>query len=288
MQALAVKAAGRLVNKVTAGDLSKTAATITDAGYVEGYASTWTDRGRLDRQRERVRPGAYAESAAAINAGTVNVPLVAGLEQTHDFANPRGVVGRVVRAVEDRTGLWIRAEWAADADAQMLRVKAQSGGLSFSVGGAVLAAVPLPGGGRELVKVDLMHVAVTGTPANSSAQITVAKGPTTALVYTAAEELEQQRRRRDPGIARRRAEDQGIVNWLPFPWLLDDPELRAVALQGLHRAAMAKSAAERVDDPVRAAKQRQHDQANTYSSALMAWNDEHRNHRRCGFGGCDV
>jgi hypothetical protein len=138
---------------------------------------------------------------------------------------------------------------------------------------------------------------VTPTPANSGSFVRVAKGgpvltPAAARpteVISETELIERERRRRDPGVARRRAEDQDIVNALPFPWLLDDPELRSVALQGLQRAALAKSAAAVAGDPVRAARKVRQAQANTYSSALAAWNDEHRNHRRCRTGGgCDV
>jgi uncharacterized protein len=288
MTALATKTAfTAAVSKQTAGDLAKTVATVADVGFVEGYASTWTDGGRLDRQRERVRPGAFADSVAAVNAGLVNMPLVAGEERVHDFGNPRSVIGRVVRAVEDRTGLWVRAEWAADEDAQRLRVKAQSGGLSFSIGGSVLQWVPLPGGGRELVKVDLMHIAVTGSPANSSARIQVAKGPTSSLVYTDSEFAEQEYRRRNPDVARRRVEDAAILEAGWPPWILGDAELRAMTLQGMHRSALTKAAAERPRDPVAEAQQRRYEQANAYSHAMAAWQDGHRRHRRCGYGGCD-
>jgi HK97 family phage prohead protease len=297
MTVLAMKSRAGVVEKhIVEGDVAKTAAVEApaDAGWVEGYASAWRDAGSVsgaDRQGEVVRPGAYARSAAAINAGAVNVPLIA-TAGGHEFADPQTVVGQVVRAVEDGTGLWIRATWNADPVAQRLRVLAKGGGLSFSVGGAVRDSSPvlLSDGtvAKQLNDVDLFHVMVTSGPANSSARIITAKDSGSWLVVDWSEDVAAGARRNNPDVARRRAEEAAILEaGLPV-WVAADPELRAVALHDMQRAALAKSAAERPADPVRAAQLRRQARDNTYSSALAAWQAEHAGHRRCRTGGgCD-
>jgi HK97 family phage prohead protease len=291
--AMTGKSAAVLSKHVASGDVAKSTTAVeapTDTGYVEGYASTWLDRGGADRQGEVVRPGAFRKSAAAINAGLINVPLTATGGE-HEFSDPSVVVGKIVRAVEDKTGLWIRATWNADPVAQRLRVLAKGGGLSFSIGGVIEDSGPirLPNGrtAKELITVDLLHVQVTSGPANSSARIITAKDESASLVYTDSEWLERERRRRDPDMARRRAEDETILQHGLPAWILADPELRDQAYRGIQVAAVRKSVLERPADPVGAARQRQYEQANRHSWALAEWNRAHAKHRRCGPGGCD-
>lgn len=165
-----------LLRIVPAGDLGKATATLEGTGYVEGYASTWRDQGGEDRQDEIVARGAFAKAVAAINAGTVNVPLISAVE--HEWEDVGAVVGRVVKAREDDTGLWVRADFGPDDHSQQVRQKTLTGGLSFSVGGFVRQARQVNVAGkkvRELLELDLAHVLLTPTPANRSARVLAAK-----------------------------------------------------------------------------------------------------------------
>lgn len=280
------------VDKHVSGELAKATATLADTGYVEGYASTWRDLGGADRQGDVVAPGAYRKSAEAINAGLVNVPLIAAAG--HDWEDPTVVVGKVVRAVEDSTGLWVRATWGEDAAAQRLREIAKSGGYSFSVGGQVASSRPVRlrdgSTARELTELDLAHVLLTHSPANRSARVVTAKQDS-ALVVWRAEEIEAQRRRADPDRRRRQAEDRAIAEWLPGEvagFVAGDPQLRSVLLGDMARAAAAKSMTpDAVQHRDRAAVARELDNRRCYET--HRWLAEHAGHRRCRTGDdCDV
>jgi hypothetical protein len=182
-----------------------------ELGEFEGYAATF---GNIDRGGDLIERGAFASVTAAINAGRVVVPIVAGREGGgHGLGDPRDVVGVVLKALEDHTGWKISARFAGDADSQALRRKVLSGGLSMSIG----YGVP-PGGarpmrladgrqGRVLAVIDpVAHVALTAMPMNPDARITSAKASpgawpvpvTAAAIVTTSQQIAQEHRRRHP------------------------------------------------------------------------------------------
>ncbi|MCA3255754.1 MAG: HK97 family phage prohead protease [Alphaproteobacteria bacterium] len=125
-----------------------------------GYAAVFDVR---DRGGDVVRRGAFAGALAAGGAG---VPLL----WQHDAARP---IGRVTRIGEDRRGLRVVAEIeerAADGAnaAALLRAGAVDG---LSIGYRVKRARGRPGGGRELIDVELIEVSVVTFPMQPLARV---------------------------------------------------------------------------------------------------------------------
>ncbi len=123
---------------------------------VRGYVSRFDtpDRGG-DIVRRRAFLGARAD-----------VPLL----WQHDPARP---IGRVLALTEDRAGLRMVAGISSDcrdgADALALLRSGAVTGLSF--GYRVREARPRPGGGRELVKLELLECSVVTLPMHEAARV---------------------------------------------------------------------------------------------------------------------
>jgi HK97 family phage prohead protease len=155
----------------------------TETGWFEGYASSFG--GDPDLGGDVVERGAFRRITELVNAGLVNVPIVAartgGGHGDLYHADPRDVIGSVVSAEEDDRGWRIRARLSADPDAQLLRQKLLAGGLSMSIGYLVADGgsrpLRLPDGrmGRILSDVDVFHVALTPVPMNPRAVVVAAK-----------------------------------------------------------------------------------------------------------------
>jgi HK97 family phage prohead protease len=100
------------------------------------------------------------------------VPLLVG----HAWDNISRVAGKITSVRADDVGLFVAGEFTTDEVGQSLRAKALAGAvIGLSVGGLVIEARGLPGGVRELLKVDLAHIAVTNSPGMPGAAITAAK-----------------------------------------------------------------------------------------------------------------
>ncbi|MFN7174500.1 MAG: HK97 family phage prohead protease [Thermaurantiacus tibetensis] len=124
---------------------------------VRGYVSRFDTP---DRSGDVVRRGAFAGNRA-------DVPLL----WQHDVERP---IGRVVSLVEDAHGLRMEALVSADCrdgrDALALMRARAVDGLSF--GYRVKTARPVPGGGRELLKLELLECSVVTLPMHERARVT--------------------------------------------------------------------------------------------------------------------
>lgn len=129
---------------------------MTDLVEVRGYVSRFDVP---DRQGDVVRARAFAGLSAAL-------PLL----WQHDPARP---IGRVLRLVEDRIGLKMVAGISPGCrdggDALALVRSGAVDGLSF--GYRVKSARKRPGGGRELLRVELVECSVVTLPMHDGARI---------------------------------------------------------------------------------------------------------------------
>jgi HK97 family phage prohead protease len=123
---------------------------------VTGYVSRFDSP---DRGGDVVRPAAF-----------LGVPAGVPLLWQHDPARP---IGRVLSLREDRFGLkmvaGVSAECRDGLDALALLRSGAVDGLSF--GYRVKSARPRPGGGRELLKLDLVECSVVTLPMHSDARV---------------------------------------------------------------------------------------------------------------------
>lgn len=132
-------------------------ATVSLSGYVSRFDTA-------DRSGDVVRRGAFL-------GGAVQVPFL----WQHDVSRP---IGRVVSLVEDAIGLRMEAEIAEGArdggDAVRLLLSGAVDGLSF--GYRVRSARKLPGGGREIRKLDLVECSLVTLPMHPDARVTTVGG----------------------------------------------------------------------------------------------------------------
>ncbi|MGQ5702744.1 HK97 family phage prohead protease [Sandaracinobacteroides sp. A072] len=126
--------------------------TVTLTGYVSRFDTP-------DRSGDVVRPRAFLGLRA-------DVPLL----WQHDPARP---IGRVLRLQEDARGLRMEAALSAGCrdgqDALALMRAGAVDGLSF--GYRVKRARKRPGGGRELLAVDLIECSVVTLPMHADARV---------------------------------------------------------------------------------------------------------------------
>lgn len=125
---------------------------VTLTGYVSRFDVA-------DRQGDVVRRQAFVGAAA-------DVPLL----WQHDPARP---IGRVLRLTEDQAGLkmiaGVSAQCRDGADALALLRSGAVDGLSF--GYRVRSARKRPGGGRELLRLELIECSVVTLPMHEEARV---------------------------------------------------------------------------------------------------------------------
>ncbi len=123
---------------------------------IDGYVSCFDTP---DRSGDVVRRRAFLGARA-------DVPLL----WQHDVARP---IGRVLRLTEDATGLRMEAGVTPGCrdglDALALIRSGAVDGLSF--GYRVRESRPRPGGGREILKVDLIECSVVTLPMHQQARV---------------------------------------------------------------------------------------------------------------------
>ncbi|PZU46531.1 MAG: HK97 family phage prohead protease [Sphingomonas sp.] len=123
---------------------------------ISGYVSRFDS---VDRGGDIVRRAAFLGARA-------DVPLL----WQHDPARP---IGRVLSLTEDGVGLKMVAGVSPDCrdgeDALALMRSGAVDGLSF--GYRVKSARPRPGGGRELLKLDLIECSVVTLPMHGEARV---------------------------------------------------------------------------------------------------------------------
>lgn len=137
-----------------------------DAGTVELYAAAF---GNIDRQREVIEPGAFANLDEFVKSGWIAI--------NHEWDDLP--VASVSSAVQDLTGLRITAEWHTTDDAQKCRtvVKerlARGKAVKCSIGYRVLDDAMEQRDGvtvRVLKRVELYEASIVNLPANPQAEV---------------------------------------------------------------------------------------------------------------------
>lgn len=125
---------------------------------LQGYASPF---GRIDREGDVVRKGAFRASLAA----RPSVPMLLA----HD---PRRVAGRWSRLAEDAYGLFVVGAVDDGPAGALARAWLRRGVDGLSIGYRVRAARPREGGGRELFAVDLIEISLVSEPMAPAARLT--------------------------------------------------------------------------------------------------------------------
>jgi len=158
---------------------AKAATAVDDPGWIEGYANQYNV---LDKQREIIRPGTFAQSIRErVPAGKVKL-MVRHYAHGGDVAD---LIGIITAAKEDDYGLWIHAELSATPVAQDARQKVLEGLINaMSLGAEVLSRNQLDWEDGEpaweITSAKLYEVTLTLLPANEGSVITAAKAVSSA------------------------------------------------------------------------------------------------------------
>lgn len=148
----------------------------TDSRILTGYASAFGLP--ADSAGDVIVAGAFIESIAKIKNG--GIPLLNSHRQTAD-----AVLGTVIDAREDPTGLFITAQLADTPQVEEIRQKMMQGHITkMSIGFYVADQEFKDIKGetlRFIKKADLMEVSVVPIPANSRAAIVSVKSRDTAI-----------------------------------------------------------------------------------------------------------
>ena len=128
-----------------------------------GYASLFDIE---DHGRDMVRAGAFARSLKAKGAGGVRMLF------QHEAGEPVGVWDEIA---EDGRGLYVRGRILSDgprgrAALGLVREGAVDG---LSIGFRTVRSAPRPGGGRDLLELDLWEVSIVTFPMLAQARLRV-------------------------------------------------------------------------------------------------------------------
>jgi Escherichia/Staphylococcus phage prohead protease len=159
----------------------KAASTITEQGEFTAIAATYS----LDRQNERIEPGAFAQTIAAWQDRGGQIPL-----HWNHSASPEHIIGTVDPASmreEPNVGLHVRGQLDL-ADSEVAReawrsMKNNAIGLSF---GYLVTDSHEEDGVRVLTGVDVYEVTLTPVPANADTRVLSMKSANSALGPEAA------------------------------------------------------------------------------------------------------
>jgi len=140
-------------------------------GEISGYASVY---GNVDLQDDVVERGAFDRTIAHWAAGKSKVPLI----DWHGDSLSR-LIGSVAELKSTQVGLWFRAQFSSDPEAQSARRKAKEGHLTgVSIGYLPVKRSAKMVGDRlvqVLHEVRLLEVSLTPIPANPEAQLASVK-----------------------------------------------------------------------------------------------------------------
>lgn len=140
-------------------------------GEIQGYANVFNV---IDKAKEIVVPGAFAESVALFKAGKLKLPL---MDNHRIYGGLDAVIGKVTELSEDNIGLKFKAIFASTRAAQEVRVKIREGMLdSLSIGYGVGLEERRRDGILLLKKIHLREISVVVFPANEEARISGVKG----------------------------------------------------------------------------------------------------------------
>jgi len=132
-----------------------------------GYASLFD---QADHSGDIVRRGAFAASLRRRAASGVRMLF------QHDAGEPVGVWDAIE---EDSRGLYVRGRILGDAPRGRAALALVRNGAvdGLSIGFRTIRAQPRPGGGRELLELDLWEVSVVTFPMLAGARLSVMSGP---------------------------------------------------------------------------------------------------------------
>lgn len=142
---------------------------------VSGYASLFDIE---DHGRDIVRAGAFARSLAAKGPGGVRMLF------QHDAGEPVGVWDEIR---EDGRGLFVRGHILSDAPRGRgtLALVRQGAVDGLSIGFRTVRSAPRPGGGRDLLDLDLWEVSIVTFPMLTQARLSV-RAPVAEAALSAA------------------------------------------------------------------------------------------------------
>lgn len=151
----------------------------TGPGSFEGIAAVF---GNVDRQNERILPGAFAATLA-------DFTYRGFLTSAHDWTEP---IGTIESAKETAEGLWVHGTFHSTPKAQLhrqlIRERQERGKqIAMSIGYGVIAD-DFKDGVRLLKELELHEVALVTVPANPRAHVTSMKA-----IETEDSELETRR-----------------------------------------------------------------------------------------------
>ncbi len=141
-----------------------------------GYASLFDE---ADHSGDIVRRGAFAASLARRGAAGVRMLF------QHDAGEPVGVWDAIT---EDARGLYVRGRILGDAPRGRAALALVRNGAvdGLSIGFRTLASRPRPGGGRELIDIDLWEVSIVTFPMLAGARLSVSGAPAVTAAIAAA------------------------------------------------------------------------------------------------------
>ncbi|WP_233205127.1 HK97 family phage prohead protease [Alkalicaulis satelles] len=141
-----------------------------------GYASLFDE---ADHGGDIVRRGAFAASLARRGAAGVRMLF------QHDAGEPVGVWDAIT---EDGRGLYVRGRLMGDAPRGRAALSLVRNGAvdGLSIGFRTRHSRPRPGGGRELLEIDLWEVSIVTFPMLAGARLSVLAGPGAVRARAAA------------------------------------------------------------------------------------------------------
>lgn len=148
----------------------------SDQLEVAGYASLFDIE---DHGRDVVRAGAFRRSLAERGVSGIRMLF------QHDAAEPVGVWDDII---EDGRGLYVRGRIVSDAPRGraalgLVRRQAVDG---LSIGFRTRRSAPRPGGGRDLLDLDLWEVSIVTFPMLSQARLSLLSPASDAAALAAA------------------------------------------------------------------------------------------------------
>jgi uncharacterized protein len=147
-----------------------TDATVTDQGYFEAIAATWSK----DRQNEQIRKGAFAQTIKNWQGSRKSVPV-----HWDHRGEAENIIGSIdpTKMIESDEGLHVEGKLDLETSetARQAWRSMKNGTISLSFGYLVLDDRKRDDGVRELLAIDLFEVTLTPSPANPETRVTSMK-----------------------------------------------------------------------------------------------------------------
>jgi HK97 family phage major capsid protein/HK97 family phage prohead protease len=140
-----------------------------DTGIIRGLAATYG--GDADGVGDVIAPGAFTQTLADMQSQNRTMKML----WMHDTRRP---IGKWTTLTDTPMGLMVEGKITLDSDDGRNAYALMKDGTldALSIGYAVNASEPTPGGGRTLTAIELVEISVVTFPANERAKITDVKG----------------------------------------------------------------------------------------------------------------